>query len=279
VSPPQVSGSPDGVHIHATDATGTATDVIVSDPSQPPLAWRLTAEGGSAFDPLAQVQAPPGDLTVTCVGPDDAPLGSSASFSVTDPAHWFHPWTLDCPTGEIKTTGAMPVVIDDGDIRSTARQFLDGLSPDDVASQSGWSAELAVYPEMISFERAGTRIAWLRIGAAGRGSVVLASATCAGEGLSPSVTTPASMLGCSPGEGIAFSHEGPSLMPAGEAFIRANVVGVLPSDAVDRLEAVTGVLKPRSGPWIIERDGSIVAWVDYETLSGVACRGSGIEGV
>ena len=279
VSPNEIAGSPEGVRIHATDATGRAADVIVSDPSQPPLAWRLSAEGGSAFDPLTVVQAPSGDLTVTCVGPDDAPLGSSASFTVTDPAHWFHPWTLDCPIEEIKTTGAMPAVISDGEIRSTARQFLDGLLPDDVAGQSGWSAQLAVYPEMISFERAGRRIAWLEIGAAGRWFVALASATCAGAGLSPSVTTPTSMLGCSPGDERAFSHQGPSLLPAGEAFIRANVAGILPSDAVDQLDAVTGVLKPRSGPWVIERDGTVVAWVDYETLSGVACRGSGIEGV
>lgn len=63
------------------------------------------------------------------------------------------------------------------------------------------------------------------------------------------------------------------VLPSGSAFI-SNVGGVKPSDNVVHV----GPSGSDSGLWHIVRDGAVIAVVDYDTLDGVACAGSGIAG-
>jgi hypothetical protein len=64
-------------------------------------------------------------------------------------------------------------------------------------------------------------------------------------------------------------------VPSGEAFIR-QLSEVLDSDIVERAGYLEG--RGDAGPWRIVRDGQIIAKVDYGSLEGVTCRGSGITG-
>jgi hypothetical protein len=79
-------------------------------------------------------------------------------------------------------------------------------------------------------------------------------------------------LVCSPQERVVFGSPHMVLTPSGAAFI-ANVGGVKRDDRVVHVGAGTD-----SGLWHIVRDGGVIAVVDYETLDGVACAGSGIAG-
>jgi hypothetical protein len=82
----------------------------------------------------------------------------------------------------------------------------------------------------------------------------------------------ADVLGCPANEQVAFGSPHMVRLPAGEAFI-ANVGGIRSSDAVTRINADWS-----EGLWQVVRDGAMVAIVDYGTLDGVACAGSGIAG-
>jgi hypothetical protein len=66
------------------------------------------------------------------------------------------------------------------------------------------------------------------------------------------------------------------LLPAGEAAIRANLSGIRDGDVVERAGYLEG--RGDEGPWRIVRDGSVIARVEYGSLEGVTCRGSGITG-
>lgn len=85
-------------------------------------------------------------------------------------------------------------------------------------------------------------------------------------------------LACPIDERLKFEHTGGSLMPGADVFIRANVGGVTQQDAVVQVTWPDG---PGSwnGIWAVYREGALVAFVQYEGLSGVACRGTGIGGV
>ena len=65
------------------------------------------------------------------------------------------------------------------------------------------------------------------------------------------------------------------LLPSGETFIRANVPGIERSDKVVR----TTDRDSDEGLWNIVRDGAIIAVIDYGTLDGAACQGSGVAAV
>jgi hypothetical protein len=82
------------------------------------------------------------------------------------------------------------------------------------------------------------------------------------------------LLGCWPQRPFEFSRK-VVLEPAGSSFIEVNVDGVRSADGVAPLH---GDLERGWGPWIVSRDGVAIAWVDYRSLSGVACEGSGIAG-
>ena len=79
-------------------------------------------------------------------------------------------------------------------------------------------------------------------------------------------------LACGVTEVVAFGGPRQVLLPAGETFIRANVPGIERSDKVVRASErdIDGEL------WNIVRDGAIIAVIDYGTLDGAACPGSGV---
>ena len=62
------------------------------------------------------------------------------------------------------------------------------------------------------------------------------------------------------------------LLPSGETFIRANVPGIERSDKVLRATERDS----DEGLWNIVRDGAIIAVIDYGTLDGAACQGTGV---
>jgi hypothetical protein len=64
--------------------------------------------------------------------------------------------------------------------------------------------------------------------------------------------------------------------PAGELYIRLNVEGIRQSDELERL---TGDDPVGYGLWEVIRGDDVVAVIDFESLDGIACRGSGIGGV
>ena len=79
-------------------------------------------------------------------------------------------------------------------------------------------------------------------------------------------------LACGVTEVVAFGGPRQVLLPAGETFIRANVPGIERSDKVVRATERDN----DEGLWNIVRDGAIIAVVDYGTLDGAACHGTGV---
>jgi hypothetical protein len=94
------------------------------------------------------------------------------------------------------------------------------------------------------------------------------------ESPNPEGIRPNDLLGCWPPRPFEFSRK-VVLEPAGSSFIEVNVDGVRPADGVAPLH---GDLERGWGPWLVSREGVTIAWIDYRSLGGVACEGSGIAG-
>ncbi|HEX4941137.1 MAG TPA: hypothetical protein VFW51_01285 [Actinomycetota bacterium] len=87
-------------------------------------------------------------------------------------------------------------------------------------------------------------------------------------------------LGCAVDEQVEFvTPDGPRRLPGGSAFIRLNLAGVQQSDVIEQMTRKPRGTSRWEGMWQVVRDGSVVAAVDFGSLRGVACRGSGIGGV
>lgn len=96
-----------------------------------------------------------------------------------------------------------------------------------------------------------------------------------------SVTVPSQdelTLACPPDQRIRFQHSGAVITPGGSAFITGNVEGLTLHDAVAQV-TWSGGSNSWSGMWAVYRDGSLVALIRFDGLSGVACAGSGVGGV
>ena len=85
-------------------------------------------------------------------------------------------------------------------------------------------------------------------------------------------------LACPPDQRIRFQHSGAVIMPGGSAFITGNVEGLTLHDALAQVTWSSGP-NSWSGMWAVYRDGSLVALIRFDGLSGVACAGSGVGGV
>ena len=88
-----------------------------------------------------------------------------------------------------------------------------------------------------------------------------------------------SVLDCPYEDQMPFAHEGGALVPEGEAFIRANTIGIRDTDKVFKGEDAPAGAVSTDGWWVVDRSDEILAVVDYVSLQGVACRDSGIGGV
>lgn len=92
-------------------------------------------------------------------------------------------------------------------------------------------------------------------------------------------TPPEIELACAPGDRLPFGPPtGGVIEPGGSSFITGNIVGFLPLDVVEQMTRRPDGETEWSGTWQVVRDGEIVATVDWDSLSGTACRGSGIGG-
>jgi hypothetical protein len=81
------------------------------------------------------------------------------------------------------------------------------------------------------------------------------------------------ILACPAAEHVAFGGPHAVILPLGEAFIRGNTGGI------ERTDDVTQISSDWSSElWQVIRDGAVIAIVDYRTLDGVACAGSGVAG-
>ena len=84
-------------------------------------------------------------------------------------------------------------------------------------------------------------------------------------------------LDCAEADRIPFAPpKGARILPGGSAYIRGNILGVLPHDVVEQMTREPNGETEWDGVWQIVRDGSVVAAIDFPSLGGVACRGSGI---
>jgi hypothetical protein len=87
-------------------------------------------------------------------------------------------------------------------------------------------------------------------------------------------------LDCAEEDRIAFTTpDGPRILPGGSAYIRGNMEGFLQTDVIEQMTRSNAGSSEWDGVWQVVRDGSVIAAVEYGTLGGVACLGSGIGGV
>jgi PASTA domain len=85
----------------------------------------------------------------------------------------------------------------------------------------------------------------------------------------------AAALDCPASEHVPFGGPRIRILPGGSAYIVGNVGGIELSD--DVVQATSGA-REWEGVWHVVRDGNVVAVVDFGTLDGEACRGSGVGG-
>jgi hypothetical protein len=79
---------------------------------------------------------------------------------------------------------------------------------------------------------------------------------------------------------IAFTTpDGPRILPGGSAYIRGNMEGFQQTDVIEQMTQDPDGSTEWDGVWQVVRDGSVIAAVEFGSLRGVACRGSGIGGV
>jgi hypothetical protein len=82
-------------------------------------------------------------------------------------------------------------------------------------------------------------------------------------------------LACPPDQRVKFHHSGAVILPGGSAFIRGNVQGLTLQDAIAQVTWTSG-RNNWDGLWAVYRQGSLIALIRFEDLSGVACAGTGV---
>ena len=86
----------------------------------------------------------------------------------------------------------------------------------------------------------------------------------------------ANALDCDAEHREAFGGPDVRIQPGGSAYIVGNLPGI--ALGADEVVQVTFEDQPWMGLWHVIRDGSVVAVVDFDSLDGVACQGSGVAG-
>ena len=85
------------------------------------------------------------------------------------------------------------------------------------------------------------------------------------------------VLDCPTEDRVPFSTpDGPRILPGGSAYIRGNMDGFQQTDVIEQMTRSNAGSSEWDGVWQVVRDGSVIAAVEFGTLGGVACRGSGI---
>jgi len=78
-------------------------------------------------------------------------------------------------------------------------------------------------------------------------------------------------LDCPPGAFVSFGSPHMVVTPGGSAYI-------MNTSGIGKFDNVVSVDPNGEGLWHVVRNGSVIAVVDYQTLDGVACAGSGVAG-
>jgi hypothetical protein len=86
------------------------------------------------------------------------------------------------------------------------------------------------------------------------------------------------VLDCRPGDQAEFTGPDERILPGGSLYITGNLPGFERNDVVEQMTRETNGETEWSGVWQVVREGHVVASVDFDNLSGTACRGSGIGG-
>ena len=86
----------------------------------------------------------------------------------------------------------------------------------------------------------------------------------------------AKALDCDAQHREAFGGPDLRIQPGGSAYIVGNLPGI--ALGIDEVVQVTFEEQPWIGLWHVIRDGSVVAVVDFDSLDGKACQGSGVAG-
>jgi hypothetical protein len=84
-------------------------------------------------------------------------------------------------------------------------------------------------------------------------------------------------LDCAEEDRLAFATpNGPRILPGGPAYIRGSMEGFQQTDVIEQMTREPGGSSEWDGTWQVVRGGSVIAAVEFGSLRGVACRGSGI---
>jgi PASTA domain len=84
----------------------------------------------------------------------------------------------------------------------------------------------------------------------------------------------ADVLSCPAADRVSFGGPRIRILPAGAAYVAGNTQGILGTDVVEQATSTHG----DEGLWHVIRDGEVLAVIDYPSLDGQACAGSGIAG-
>jgi hypothetical protein len=85
----------------------------------------------------------------------------------------------------------------------------------------------------------------------------------------------AEALDCDPAHREAFGGPNLRVLPGGSLYITGNLAGI---ERDDEVVQVTFGDREWDGLWHVIRAGSVIAVVDWGSLDGVACQGSGVAG-
>jgi hypothetical protein len=213
---------------------------------------------GAAFQalPTVWVLTPEGEVITTHVGSVDREWMLAAVYDAT----FGHPFSPTASPQATQEPVQVPNVVGMGS--NAALQALDAEGLESIAAyREVEGAELghvvSTDPAPGASVDAGTRV----------GVVVATRVTVLPD-------QAVSSLACGVTDAVAFGGPRLVLLPSGETFIRANVPGIERSDKVARAtDRATD-----EGLWNIVRNGDVIAVIDYDTLDGVACTGTGVAG-
>jgi len=270
-STPVVSAQTNGVHIEVTNASNATRFEVHAE------GWNRVKGIGRKLGRRARTvwqSVPPGSVSVTCLDENGA-SGFPVRFEVVDPAGYWTPLarlTCDGPTTSGRVALSTDVPLDDPvEAERVLAPYVHGMELGDQFGVPGYPAQGFKVPTFVIL-RDGRVIARLFIL---RG---LHLDTCLGSGLDVA-RTPEEALACPIADRVDVAPSGNAVAtPGGAAFISVNLSGILRSDEVVQVTSQPNGSTEWSGTWDVVRDDLVLAVIDFDTLHGVACVGSGIGG-
>ena len=272
---PFVAAQVDGVRVVVLPV-GTAQPVAFREPgSDSSFGGTISADGESHSLPIA-----PGPIEVEC-GPDVSGFEGAARFEVVDPAgHWADTVPACDETGTSEVVGYDGGAVEWIDEPAAIRGILRGVLPEDRVMQPLYGRDRL---DRWLIVRDGDVVAVLnyfpvtdvtdpRGGGLGR----VTGDVCRSSGIAGTVPPrdpdeDGVDLDCRAESQVAFRHHDGYLLPAGEAFVRANVPGIRSTDElVPPVEG--GGDDGLHGVWKVMREGKAVASINYPAVDGITCR-------